>query len=353
MKKRNVAIIAHVDHGKTTIVNEILKESIKDKHLDLSTISMDNNSIERERGITILAKPTSIEYKGYKINILDTPGHADFGGEVERIMNMVDGVILVVDSYEGTMPQTRFVLKKALERGAKPIVVINKVDKESARIKEVVDEVYELFMDLDANEDQLDFKIIYTSAINGTSSLSDDLTKQEKGFHNLLDTIIEEIPEPKGSVEANLQFQPALLDYSDYTGRIGIGIVKNGVIKLGQTVEVERIDGSKKQFRIQKLYGYEFLNRIDDVVCFESLSKEQLHQILEILVKNTNNALKNRNIFVELTDKAKEFVVEKGTDLKNGARPLRRAVQRYIEDTVTDGIFNEQIQDRRYCKIRY
>ena len=263
MKKRNVAIIAHVDHGKTTIVNEILKESIKDKHLDLSTISMDNNSIERERGITILAKPTSIEYKGYKINILDTPGHADFGGEVERIMNMVDGVILVVDSYEGTMPQTRFVLKKALERGAKPIVVINKVDKESARIKEVVDEVYELFMDLDANEDQLDFKIIYTSAINGTSSLSDDLTKQEKGFHNLLDTIIEEIPEPKGSIEANLQFQPALLDYSDYTGRIGIGIVKNGVIKLGQTVEVERIDGTKKQFRIQKLYGYEFLNRIE------------------------------------------------------------------------------------------
>jgi len=241
MKKRNVAIIAHVDHGKTTIVNEILKESIKDNHLDLSTINMDNNSIEKERGITILAKPTSIEYKGYKINILDTPGHADFGGEVERIMNMVDGVILVVDSYEGTMPQTRFVLKKALERGAKPIVVINKVDKESARIKEVVDEVYELFMDLDANEDQLNFKIIYTSAINGTSSLSDDLSTQEKGFHNLLDTIIEEIPEPTGSIEASLQFQPALLDYSDYTGRIGIGIVKNGVIKLGETVEVERI----------------------------------------------------------------------------------------------------------------
>ena len=264
MEKRNVAIIAHVDHGKTTLVDEILKSSgtFRDNE-DVSNISMDNNQIERERGITILAKTTAINYKDYRINILDTPGHADFGGEVERIMNMVDGVLLVVDAYEGTMPQTRFVLKKALEAGVKPIVVINKVDKPSARCKEVVDEVLELFMELDATEEQLDFKVVYASAINGTSSIDSDLSTQTKGFTELLDYIVSEIPAPSGSKESPLQFQPALLDYNDFVGRIGIGRVHNGTIKVGQMVTCMRIDGTTKQFRVQKLFGYLGLKKIE------------------------------------------------------------------------------------------
>ncbi|MBR1385983.1 MAG: translational GTPase TypA [Bacilli bacterium] len=280
MKKRNIAIIAHVDHGKTTLVDEILKSSgtFRDNE-DTSNISMDTNPLEHERGITILAKTTAINYKDYRINILDTPGHADFGGEVERIMNMVDGVLLVVDAYEGTMPQTRFVLKKALAAGVKPIVVINKVDKPSARLKEVVDEVLELFMDLDATEDQLNFKVVYASAINGTSSLSPDITTQTKGFDGLLDYIIDEIPEPKGDVNHHLQFQPALLDYNDFVGRIGIGKVHNGVIKVGENVSCMRLDGSVKQFRIQKLFGFLGLKKIEieqaeagDIVAVAGLS---------------------------------------------------------------------------------
>ena len=264
MNKRNIAIIAHVDHGKTTLVDEILKSSgTFRENEDTSNISMDVNPLEHERGITILAKTTAIDYNGYRINIVDTPGHADFGGEVERIMNMVDGVLLVVDAYEGTMPQTRFVLKKALAAGVKPIVVINKVDKPSQRCKEVVDEVLELFMDLDASDEQLDFKVVYASAINGTSSLDPDLSTQTKGFTGLLDLIISEIPEPKGDKNAPLQFQPALLDYNDYVGRIGIGRVSNGVIKVGENVAVMRLDGSVKQFRIQKLFGYLGLKKIE------------------------------------------------------------------------------------------
>ena len=264
MNKRNIAIIAHVDHGKTTLVDEILKSSgTFRENEDTSNISMDVNPLEHERGITILAKTTAIDYNGYRINIVDTPGHADFGGEVERIMNMVDGVLLVVDAYEGTMPQTRFVLKKALAAGVKPIVVINKVDKPSQRCKEVVDEVLELFMDLDASDEQLDFKVVYASAINGTSSLDPDLSTQTKGFTGLLDLIISEIPEPKGDKNSPLQFQPALLDYNDYVGRIGIGRVSNGVIKVGENVAVMRLDGSVKQFRIQKLFGYLGLKKIE------------------------------------------------------------------------------------------
>ena len=264
MKKRNVAIIAHVDHGKTTLVDEILKSSgTFRENEDLSNASMDSNQIERERGITILAKTTAINYNDYRINILDTPGHADFGGEVERIMNMVDGVILVVDAYEGTMPQTRFVLKKALAAKAKPIVVINKVDKESARCAEVVDEVLELFIDLGADEEQLEFPVVYASAINGTSSLSDDLSTQTPGFTELLDLIISEIPAPTGSEDEDLQFQPALLDYNDYVGRIGVGRVHNGKIKVGQMVNCHRLDGTTKQFRVQKLFGYIGLKRIE------------------------------------------------------------------------------------------
>jgi len=264
MEKRNIAIIAHVDHGKTTLVDEILKSSgtFRDNE-DLSNASMDSNQIERERGITILAKTTAINYNNCRINILDTPGHADFGGEVERIMNMVDGVLLVVDAYEGTMPQTRFVLKKALEAHVKPIVVINKVDKESARCKEVVDEVLDLFIDLGADEDWLDFKVVYASAINGTSSLSDDLSTQTPGFTELLDLIISEIPAPTGDVNSELQFQPALLDYNDYVGRIGIGRIHNGKIKVGQMVDCIRLDGTVKSFRVQKLFGYLGLKRIE------------------------------------------------------------------------------------------
>ena len=264
MEKRNVAIIAHVDHGKTTLVDGILKHSgmFRDNE-DLSNLSMDSNALEAERGITILAKTTALDYKGVRINILDTPGHADFGGEVERIMNMVDGVLLVVDAYEGAMPQTRFVLKKAFEAGVKPIVVINKVDKPAARCKQVVDEVLDLFIELGADDEQLDFKVIYASAVNNTCSYSDDLSTQTEGFSEILDTILEEIPAPQGDSTKPLQFQPALLDYNEFVGRIGIGRVHNGKIKTGEVVTCCRLDGSKKQFRIQKLFGYYGYNRIE------------------------------------------------------------------------------------------
>ncbi len=263
MKKKNIAIIAHVDHGKTTLVDKLLEASgtFRDNE-EVQERALDSNDIERERGITILAKTTAINYKDYRINILDTPGHADFGGEVERIMNMVDGVLLVVDAYEGTMPQTRFVLKKALDAGLKPIVVVNKIDKESARPKEVIDEVMDLFIELGADIEDLDFPIVYVSAINGTSSFSDDITTQEKDMTKVLDMIIENIPSPKEE-EGSLQFQPALLDYNDFVGRIGIGLVKRGTIKVNQMVSCCRIDGSYKQFRIAKMYGFLGLKRIE------------------------------------------------------------------------------------------
>ena len=264
MKKfRNIAIIAHVDHGKTTLVDKLLQMSgTFRENEDLSDKSMDSNDIERERGITILAKPTAINYKDHRINILDTPGHADFGGEVERIMNMVDGVLLVVDAYEGTMPQTRFVLKKALEAGVTPIVVVNKIDKPTARPAQVVDEVLDLFIELGADEDQLDFPVVYASAINGTSSLSDDISTQEKTMEPILDLILSHIPEPRVS-EGTLQFQPALLDYNDYVGRIGLGLVKRGSVKVNQMVSCVRLDGTIKQFRIQKMFGFIGLKRIE------------------------------------------------------------------------------------------
>ena len=264
MKKRNVAIIAHVDHGKTTLVDGILKHSgMFRENEDTSNVSMDSNALEKERGITILAKTTALDYKDVRINILDTPGHADFGGEVERIMNMVDGVLLVVDAYEGAMPQTRFVLKKAFEAKVKPIVVINKVDKPSARCQQVVDEVLDLFIELGADDSQLDFKVIYASAINGTCSLSEDLSTQTAGFEEILDAILEEIPAPQGDSNSNLQFQPALLDYNEFVGRIGIGRVHNGKIRTGEMVTCCRLDGTTKQFRIQKLFGFYGYKRIE------------------------------------------------------------------------------------------
>ena len=264
MEIRNVAIIAHVDHGKTTLVNQLLEQSdtLRDKE-QIADRAMDSNDIERERGITILAKTTAINYKNYRINILDTPGHADFGGEVERIMHMVDGVLLVVDAYEGTMPQTRFVLKKALEAGVKPIVAINKVDKPSTRINEVLDEVLELFIELGADDDQLEFPVVYVSGLQGTSSLEADLSTQKHTMDPVLDMIVNNIPGPNTDSESALQFQPALLDYNDYVGRIGIGRVARGTIKVNEMVSCVRLDGSIKQFRIQKLFGFLGLKRIE------------------------------------------------------------------------------------------
>ena len=263
-KIRNIAIIAHVDHGKTTLVDKLLQKSgtFRDNE-QVEVRAMDSNDIERERGITILAKPTAIHYKDYKINILDTPGHADFGGEVERIMNMVDGVLLLVDAYEGTMPQTRFVLKKALEANVKPIVVINKVDKPTARLQAVVDEVIDLFIELGATDEQLDFKVAYISALNGTASLSPDLSTQSEDYSCIFDLIVNEIPAPKANVNDILKFQPALLDYNEFVGRIGVGCVKAGTIKENEMVSCIRLDGTIKQFRIQKLFGFLGLKRIE------------------------------------------------------------------------------------------
>lgn len=259
---RNVAIIAHVDHGKTTLVDELLKQSqTLDARKELAERAMDSNALEQERGITILAKNTAVEYNGTRINILDTPGHADFGGEVERIMKMVDGVVLVVDAYEGTMPQTRFVLKKALEQNLTPIVVVNKIDKPSARPAEVVDEVLELFIELGADDEQLDFPVVYASAINGSSSMSDNPADQEHTMANIFDTIIDHIPGPVDNSDEPLQFQVSLLDYNDYVGRIGIGRVFRGTIKVGDSVTLSKLDGSTKNFRVTKLFGFFGLDR--------------------------------------------------------------------------------------------
>ncbi len=265
MKKiKNIAIIAHVDHGKTTLVDKLLASANTFRaNEEVQERVMDSNDIERERGITILAKTTSIEYKGYTINILDTPGHADFGGEVERIMNMVDGVILVVDAYEGTMPQTRFVLKKALAAGVTPVVVVNKIDKPTARPKEVVDEVLDLFIELGADIEQLEFPVIYASAINGTSSTEIGLENQKPTMEPILDAVINTVPDPRVSLEGGFQFQPALIDYNDYVGRIGIGLVKRGKVKVGEMVSCVRLDGSKKQFRIAKLFGFKGLKKVE------------------------------------------------------------------------------------------
>lgn len=257
---RNIAIIAHVDHGKTTLVDQLLKQSGTfriNEHVEER--AMDSNDLERERGITILAKNTAISYNDTRINILDTPGHADFGGEVERIMKMVDGVLLVVDAYEGCMPQTRFVLKKALEQHLTPIVVVNKIDRDFARPSEVVDEVLDLFIELGADEDQLEFPVVYASAINGTASM--DPEKQDEDMHALYESIIDHIPAPIDNKEEPLQFQVALLDYNDYVGRIGIGRVFRGTMKVGQQVALMKLDGSVKQFRVTKIFGFFGLKR--------------------------------------------------------------------------------------------
>ncbi|MBA9025010.1 translational GTPase TypA [Peribacillus huizhouensis] len=261
---RNIAIIAHVDHGKTTMVDQLLKQSgtfRENEHVEER--AMDSNAIEKERGITILAKNTAVQYKETRINILDTPGHADFGGEVERIMKMVDGVLLIVDAYEGCMPQTRFVLKKALEQKITPIVVVNKIDKESARPEEVVDEVLDLFIELGAEDDQLDFPVIYASGISGTASIDPDPAKQEEDMTPLFEAIVENIPAPVDNSDEPLQFQVALLDYNDYVGRIGVGRVFRGKMHVGQQVALMKLDGSVKQFRVTKIFGYIGLKKVE------------------------------------------------------------------------------------------
>lgn len=259
---RNIAIIAHVDHGKTTLVDQLLKQSgIFRQNEQVEDRVMDSDDIERERGITILAKNTAIQYKDTKINIMDTPGHADFGGEVERILKMVDGVLLVVDAYEGCMPQTRFVLEKALAEDLTPIVIVNKIDREFVRPNEVVDEVLELFIDLDANDDQLDFPVIYASGMNGTAST--DSKHQDETMEVIYETIVEQIPAPAENREEPLQFQVSLLDYNDYVGRVGIGRIFRGSMKLGQQVALMKQNGVVKQFRVTKLFGFFGLERME------------------------------------------------------------------------------------------
>ncbi|ADU93441.1 translational GTPase TypA [Geobacillus sp. Y412MC52] len=259
---RNIAIIAHVDHGKTTLVDQLLRQSGTFRENEqVAERALDRNDLERERGITILAKNTAVLYKGTRINILDTPGHADFGGEVERIMRLVDGVLLVVDAYEGCMPQTRFVLKKALEQQLVPIVVVNKIDREFARPAEVVDEVIDLFIELGASEEQLEFPVVYTSALRGTASLDPD--RQDGDMTALFETIIEHIPAPADNRNEPLQFQVALLDYNEYVGRIGIGRIFRGTMKTGQQVALLKRDGAVKMFRVTKLFGFIGLKRIE------------------------------------------------------------------------------------------
>ncbi|MDD3841134.1 MAG: translational GTPase TypA [Bacilli bacterium] len=264
MEIRNVAIIAHVDHGKTTLVDQLLRTAGAFRsNEEVETRVMDSNDIERERGITILAKTTSITYHNTHINILDTPGHADFGGEVERIMNMVDGCLLLVDAFEGTMPQTRFVLKKALQAHIKPIVIINKIDRANADIKSAVDQVLNLFIDLGAPDEFLDFPIVYASALKGTSSISPNPKSQKAGMDAILETIISEIPAPQTNINAPFQMQISLLDYNDFVGRIGIGTIKKGTVNIDDMVTVARLDGTRKQFKVMKLFGYEATHRLE------------------------------------------------------------------------------------------
>jgi GTP-binding protein len=257
---RNIAIIAHVDHGKTTLVDKLLAQSgLFRSNEQIEERAMDSNDLERERGITILAKNTAVPYGSYTINIVDTPGHADFGGEVERILKMVDGVLLVVDAFEGCMPQTKFVLRKALEQNLVPIVVVNKMDRPNARPSEVVDEVYELFIELNASDEQLEFPIVYASAIQGVASLTpDDLGTD---MRPLFETILQHIPHPKGDPTGSLQLQISMLDYSEYLGKIGIGRIQRGRIAVGDAVALVKRDGSIERARVTKLFGFSGLNR--------------------------------------------------------------------------------------------
>lgn len=259
---KNVAIIAHVDHGKTTLVDAMLRQSgIFRENEQIQERVMDSNDLERERGITILSKNTAVTYNGIKINIVDTPGHADFGGEVERVLKMVDGVLLLVDAFEGTMPQTRFVLKKALQLNLKPIVVINKIDRPEARPHEVIDEVLELFIELGADDDQLEFPVVYASSREGYAQSS--LDDQPNNLVPLFETIIDNVPSPKGYMDKSLQFLVSSIDYDEYVGRIGVGRVERGIIKAGQPAVLCKKDGSLENVKVSKLYVFNGLKRIE------------------------------------------------------------------------------------------
>jgi len=259
---RNIAVIAHVDHGKTTIVDELLKQSgTFGNHQEVGERVMDSNDIERERGITILSKNTAIHYGGVKINIIDTPGHADFGGEVERVLKMVDGVLLLVDAQEGVMPQTKFVVKKALSLGLRPIVVVNKIDKPAADPDRVVNEIFDLFVALDANDEQLEFPVIYAAAKNGYAKY--DLSDESADMKPLFETIISHVPTPSGSDDNPLQLQVFTLDYDNYVGKIGIARIFNGTINKNQSVMLAKADGTHINGRISKLIGFNGLERAD------------------------------------------------------------------------------------------
>ncbi len=259
---RNIAIIAHVDHGKTTLVDQMLKQSgIFRSNETVAERVMDSNDLERERGITILSKNTAVMYNNTKINIVDTPGHADFGGEVERILMMVDGVILLIDAFEGCMPQTRFVLKKALELKKTPIVVLNKIDRPGVRPKEVVNEVYDLFIELGADDSQIEFPVLYASGRHGYALL--DLNETAKDLTPLFETIIKEVPPPKGDLDGPLQILFSNIDYDEYVGRIGIGRIERGNVKVGQSVVLCSSDGQTKNVKITKLYQFEGLKRVE------------------------------------------------------------------------------------------
>src|SRR5712692_1611868 len=259
---RNIAIIAHVDHGKTTLVDAMLKQSgIFRANEQVADRVMDSNALERERGITILAKTTGVRYHGVKINIVDTPGHSDFGGEVERALKIVDGVMLLVDASEGPLPQTRYVLTKALEAKLTPIVVINKIDRPDARPQEVLNEIYDLFIDLDAHEEQLDFPVLYTNAKEGTAST--DIKGGGEDLRPLFDAIVERIPAPKGDAAGTLQILVANLDYSDYLGRLAIARVFNGTMRTGGEVGIAKLDGTVQKTKITKLFSFSGLKRTD------------------------------------------------------------------------------------------
>src|SRR5678815_2431412 len=277
--RRNVAIIAHVDHGKTTLVDALLHQSGTFRANErVAERAMDSNELERERGITILAKNTAVHYHDLLINICDTPGHADFGGEVERTLSMVDGVMLLVDASEGPLPQTRFVLRKALERGLPPIVVINKIDRPDARAQEVLNEVYDLFIDLDATEEQLEFPVLYTNARDGVASTTADV--RGESLRPLFDAIVEHVPPPRGDAAAPLQILVANLDSSDYLGRIAIGRVFNGTVALNDPVAVLKLGGAIQQTRITKLFAFDGLKRVEieramagDIVCLAGIEE--------------------------------------------------------------------------------
>src|SRR5687768_3191510 len=260
--RRNLAIVAHVDHGKTTLVDALLRQGgVYRANQQVADRVMDNTDLERERGITIMAKNTAVHYGDILINIVDTPGHADFGGEVERTLSMVDGVMLLVDASEGPLPQTRFVLRKALERGLPPIVVLNKIDRADARPQEVLNEIYDLFIDLDATEDQIEFPVLYTNARDGVASL--DAAVRGEDLRPLFDAIVEHVPPPRGTADAGLQMLVANLDSSDYLGRIAIGRIFNGRVRLNDAVAVMKLDGRVHQTKVTKMFSFDGLKRIE------------------------------------------------------------------------------------------